>query len=145
MPVSIPAPLPAASAWSRQRRPLQRTALLAALLVGLLGAGLSRLASGVPRGEAPALKPREPIEQADRQLRRSGWQADGDPLIDSFDRELSGNDLSSLRSCSGTGVGFCRYLYRRGGEHLELITVPSADGSGLLHHWRQWSGSGSRP
>jgi hypothetical protein len=133
------------SAGNRQRHPLETTALLGALLVLLLGAGLSRLASGLPRGAAPQLTSREPIEQADRQLRRAGWQADGDPLIDNFDRELSGNELSSLRSCSGTGVGFCRYLYRRGSEHLELITVPSSEGSGRLHHWRLWSSSDARP
>lgn len=98
------------------------------------------LAAAAPRsspaqGPTPSLRQREPIEQADRGLQGAGWQPDGDALIDSLDRELSGNALTSLRSCSGTGVGFCRYGYRRGGERLEVITVPNRDGDGLVHHW----------
>ena len=82
------------------------------------------------------LQSRQPIESADRLLRSQGWRPDGEPQIESFDRELSGNGLSSLRSCAGTGAGFCRYDYRRGSAQLQVITVPSRDGDGLVHHWQ---------
>ena len=115
------------------RRPLQFSLLL-------LFSGLAALASNLGFADPPAdplsLSQSLPIERADRTLRDQGWQPDGDPSLDSFDRELSGNGLASLRSCSGTGAGFCRYDYRRGRQQLEVITVPSADGDGLVHHWQ---------
>ena len=113
-----------------------RPSLLLALLFGCLAALDSNLGIADPPADLPRLSPRQPIERADQHLRDQGWQPDGDPNLDSFDRELSGNGLASLRSCSGTGAGFCRYDYRRGRQQLEVITVPSADGDGLVHHWQ---------
>ena len=103
----------------------------------LLFTAVTMLLGGAGLKSDPALlKTGQQIESADALLRSQGWTADGAPYLDSFDRELSGNGLSSLRSCSGTGAGYCRYDYRRGREHLEVITVPSRDGDGLVHHWR---------
>lgn len=105
---------------------------------GLLLTALALLVAGASlQAEPVTLQTNQPIEHADRLLRGQGWQPDGDPQVDSFDRELSGNGLGSLRSCSGTGAGFCRYDYRRGSEQLQVITVPSRDGDGQVHHWQQ--------
>ena len=55
-----------------------------------------------------------------------------------METELSGLKLISLSSCSGTGVGFCRYDYRRGQQHLSIVTIPSDPGStsvGLVERW----------
>jgi hypothetical protein len=85
--------------------------------------------------EPPLLNKLEPIEAADARLRRQGWQPISEPPAESFDRELSGNSLSSLRACSGTGAGYCRYDYRRQGQRLEVITVPNRDGDGQVVRW----------
>jgi len=116
-----------------QSRP-ERQAIIRA---GLLVTALTLLVPDAAlQAEPVMLQTSQPIEAADGLLRSQGWMPDGDPDLDSFDRELSGNGLSSLRSCSGTGAGFCRYDYRRGRDHLEVITVPSRDGDGLVHHWQ---------
>jgi len=122
------------------RQPVRRSVLhsllpFSAFLSTLVGA-LALLAAAGPRAQPLHLLEQQSIEQADGQLQQQGWRADGEAHLDSFDRELSGNELSSLRSCSGTGAGFCRYDYRRGRQHLEVITVPGHDGDGLVHHWR---------
>lgn len=93
------------------------------------------MASARPQALPPSLHLQKPIEQADQSLLDQGWQPDGDPSVETLDRELAGNSLSSLRSCSGTGAGFCRYDYRRGQQRLVVITVPDPDGDGLVHHW----------
>lgn len=125
------------------RRPLQFSLLL------LLFGGLAALATNLGLADGPAEPPRlslnQPIERVDRTLRSQGWHADGDPDLASFDRELAANGLASLRSCSGTGAGFCRYDYRRGRQRLEVITVPSADGDGLVHHWQLRDGEADPP
>lgn len=113
-----------------------------ALGLGLAASGLSqppRPANTSPsseRGEAAAAEG-TPIEVLDAQLRQQGWQSDGDAGLDPLDRQLAGNNLSSLRSCSGTGAGFCRYDYRRGSHSLQLITVPGASGRGSVVRWIQ--------
>lgn len=104
-------------------------------LVMLAGTPRSAPAPAQAPAPAPSLRNREPIQQVDHLLRRAGWQPDGERQLDSLDRELSGNDLTSLRSCSGTGMGFCRYAYRRGRERLDVITIPNHNGDGLVHHW----------
>ena len=104
-------------------------------VAGLLVPLLALLLAAQTANTAPGLQKQESIERVDATLQRSGWSADGETAIDSLDRELSGNTLASLRSCSGTGVGFCRYQYRRGNQQLNVITVPNSDGDGLVHHW----------
>ncbi|MEY2644144.1 MAG: hypothetical protein RLZZ611_793 [Cyanobacteriota bacterium] len=122
-------------------RPFQAALLLLPGLVALAG----RFSLAAPPAPAPQISLRQPIEQADQRLRAQGWQPDGDPALESLDRELSGNSLTALRSCSGTGAGFCRYDYRRGSQQLEVITVPSADGDGLVHHWQLRSAAPAAP
>jgi hypothetical protein len=117
-------------------RPIRWVALLAGAMLSALG-----LIAAAPL----PLAANQRIERVDVQLRRQGWQPHGDPLVESLDRGLAGSDLSSLRSCSGTGAGFCRYDYRRGRQHLQVITVPGRDGDGLVHHWLLEDRPGRRP
>ena len=110
-----------------------RTSIVVA--AAALGFGvLLALTAPIPNG-GQLLRVREPIEAADARLRRLGWQPEQDPPAESFDRELSGNALSSLRACSGTGLGYCRYDYRRGRDRLQVITVPDSNGDGQVVRW----------
>jgi len=119
------------------------------LPIMLLLVCMATLGGSQGRADAPAealsIRERQPIEQVDQVLRAQGWRPDGDPALETYDRELSGNSLTALRSCSGTGAGFCRYDYRRGSQQLEVITVPSADGDGLVHHWQLRSAAPAAP
>jgi hypothetical protein len=114
------------------------------LLAIAAAGGLSALLASSGQAQPPAtlLTVREPIETADQRLQQQGWQPISTPPAESFDRELSGNGLISLRACSGTGMGYCRYDYRRGGEQLEVITVPSNDGDGQVVRWSLGSSGG---
>jgi hypothetical protein len=87
--------------------------------------------------QVPLLKPNQPILSADAQLKAQGWSPAGDPHLQAFERDLAGNRLTSLSGCSGTGAGFCRYDYRRGGRQLEVITVAGPQGSGLVLRWSE--------
>ena len=82
----------------------------------------------------PAVSPQEPISQVDARLIEAGWvvRADRAPLP--FERRLAHNNLASLGACSGTGMGFCRYDYQRGGQRFAVVTVPGPDGSGIVHN-----------
>ena len=102
-------------------------AALATLLVGSLGPARPQTAT--------LLQPREPIVAVDARLRRLGWKPVQEPPPLDFERQLSGNGLISLRSCSGTGEGFCRYDYRRGRQELQVITIPNAAGDGVVLRW----------
>ncbi|WP_398336825.1 hypothetical protein [Vulcanococcus sp.] len=107
--------------------------------VGVLVLLLTALAIPM-RGVQPQvllLKPNQPIVAADAQLRSQGWAPAGDATLQAFERELAGNRLTSLSGCSGTGAGFCRYDYRRGGQRLEVITVAGPDGNGLVLRWSE--------
>lgn len=64
------------------------------------------------------------IEKADSELIGLGWKPNPEatPMIE--ERQRSGVNLKSLSSCSGTGIGFCRFDYRKGEENLSIVTVP---------------------
>ena len=123
--------------------PRCRPLAIAAAIVGIAAAGgLPTLLASSGQAQPPAtlLTVWEPIETADHRLQQQGWQPISTPPAESFDRELSGNGLISLRACSGTGMGYCRYDYRRGQEQLEVLTVPSSDGDGQVVRWSLGSG-----
>ena len=90
---------------------------------------------GGAQAEPSVVVPRKPISQANARLLAEGWipKPDREPLP--FERERAGNNLASLSACSGTGMGFCRYDYRRGHEQLAVVTTPSATGDGVVHSW----------
>ena len=104
-----------------------------------LAAGLGALAfaqavrSGGETSPRPDLVESEPMTQADARLIAAGWapHPDREPLP--LDRKLAGNSLASLSACSGTGMGFCRYDYKRGSQTIAVITIPGAGGEGIVH------------
>ena len=79
----------------------------------------------------------QPIRMADASLLASGWLPKPDQATEVLNSESSGPTLPSLSSCSGTGVGFCRYDYARDRQRLSVVTVPSpsSDVSGLVQRW----------
>ena len=91
--------------------------------------------SGGDSAGAPALAVNEPIAVVNAHLLAAGWspRPEQEPLP--FERERAGNNLASLSSCSGTGLGFCRYDYQRGDRSLAVVTVPGSKGDGVVHSW----------
>lgn len=91
--------------------------------------------SGGDSAGAPELAVNEPIAVVNARLLAAGWspQPEQEPLP--FERTLSKNNLASLSACSVTGMGFCRYDYRRGHEQLAVVTAPGAGGDGVVHSW----------
>jgi hypothetical protein len=79
----------------------------------------------------------EAFRAADASLLASGWLPQPDQSIDGLELDSSGPTLSALSSCSGTGVGFCRYDYTRDLRRLSVVTVPSpsSDMSELVQRW----------
>jgi hypothetical protein len=107
---------------------------MVALLLGLLAIVLTGSQAALSADE-PSLLPQEPIEQADVRLRRQGWRPVPGLNPDPFERQLAGNRLASLSACSGTGMGFCRYDYKRGGKNLGVVTVPGPKAQGVVQSW----------
>ena len=105
-----------------------------------LAAGLGALAfaqavrsGGETSPRPPDLVESEPMTQADARLIAAGWAPDPDREPLPFERKLAGNSLASLSACSGTGLGFCRYDYKRGSQTIAVITIPGAGGEGIVH------------
>ena len=65
------------------------------------------------------------IQAADATLLASGWLPQPDQSMEGLEQDSSEPALPSLSSCSGTGVGFCRYDYARDRQRLSVVTVPS--------------------
>lgn len=106
-----------------------------ALAVGLATVLLSQAVRSGPDAPSspPLLEVQEPVTQVDARLLAAGWRPKPDRQPLPFERELAGNQLASLSSCSGTGMGFCRYDYQRGKQSLMVVTVPGASGAGVVH------------
>jgi hypothetical protein len=77
------------------------------------------------------------ILAADASLLASGWLPKPDPAMEAQELDPSRPALPALSSCSGTGVGFCRYDYARDRQRLSVVTAPSpsSDVSGLVQRW----------
>jgi hypothetical protein len=105
-------------------------ALLLTLLALLITGSRAALSA-----DGPTLVRQEPIVEADQRLRAQGWKPAPDLNPDPLERHLAGNQLSSLSACSGTGQGFCRYDYQRGGKNLGVVTVPGSGAQGLVQSW----------
>ncbi|QNI54604.1 hypothetical protein SynBIOSE41_02100 [Synechococcus sp. BIOS-E4-1] len=85
----------------------------------------------------PDLQAGQSILVVDQTLTSTGWNpAPVDPARN-FEQQLAGNQLSSLASCSGTGVGYCRYDYQRSNKRLVVVTVPASqpDEAGRVARW----------
>ena len=73
----------------------------------------------------PELQAGQSILDVDQTLTSTGWNPAPEGQVQTFEQKLAGNQLSSLASCSGTGVGYCRYDYQRSNKRLVVVTVPA--------------------
>ena len=89
----------------------------------------------------PDLQAGQSILVVDQTLTSTGWNPAPMGRVRSFEQKQAGNQLLSLASCSGTGVGYCRYDYKRSNKRLVVVTVPASqpDQAGRVARW--WSES----
>ena len=85
----------------------------------------------------PELQEGQSILVVDQTLTSTGWNPAPGEHVRAFDQKLAGNRLLSLASCSGTGVGYCRYDYQRSNKRLVVVTVPAnqPDQAGRVARW----------
>ena len=85
----------------------------------------------------PELQAGQSILVVDQTLTSTGWNPAPEGQARAFEQSLAGNRLSSLASCSGTGVGYCRYDYQRSDTRLVVVTVPASqpDQAGRVARW----------
>lgn len=114
------------------------TAAAVLLLGGLLNGGLSH---GQPRGSLPLTAGQSMLE-ADAVLISSGWRPAPQQQPLALDQQRAGVLLTSLSACSGTGLGFCRFDYRRNNRQLSVVTLPRSSSSealrsfgGVVNRW----------
>ena len=86
----------------------------------------------------PKLSARQTILEANRHLIANGWRPAPEKTPTPEERRLSSVALESLSSCSGTGVGFCRFDYRRDLQRLSVVTVPSEPGRPSVGRVDRW-------
>ena len=86
----------------------------------------------------PKLSARQTILEANRHLIANGWRPAPEKMPTPEERRLSSVALESLSSCSGTGVGFCRFDYRRDLQRLSVVTVPSEPGRPSVGRVDRW-------
>ena len=108
-----------------------RCVLLSLLLPGLMGG----MAFARPD---PQLNARQTILEANRHLIADGWQPAPEKTPTPEERRWSSVSLESLSACSGTGVGFCRFDYRRDLQRLSVVTVPSEPGRPSVGRVERW-------
>ena len=118
---------------------------LAAALFFAVEAALPKQADAAPEHTVaknlkhePKLSARQTILEANRHLIANGWRPAPEKTPTPEERRLASVTLESLSACSGTGVGFCRFDYRRDLQRLSVVTVPSDPGRpsvGLVDRW----------
>ena len=86
----------------------------------------------------PQLSPRQTILEANRHLLADGWQPSPEQKPSAEERRWAVVGLESLSACSGTGVGFCRFDYRRKNQRLSVVTVPSQPGRPSVGRVERW-------
>ena len=86
----------------------------------------------------PKLSARQTILEANRYLIANGWRPAPEKKPTPEERRLSSVALESLSACSGTGVGFCRFDYRRDLQRLSVVTVPSEPGRPSVGRVERW-------
>ena len=86
----------------------------------------------------PKLSARQTILEANRLLIADGWRPAPEKTPTPEERRLSSVALESLSTCSGTGVGFCRFDYRRDLQRLSVVTVPSEPGRPSVGRVIRW-------
>ena len=86
----------------------------------------------------PKLSARQTILEANRHLISNGWRPAPEKKPTPEERRLSSVALESLSFCSGMGVGFCRFDYRRDLQRLSVVTVPSEPGRPSVGRVDRW-------
>ena len=86
----------------------------------------------------PKLSARQTILEANRLLIADGWRPAPEKTPTPEERRLSSVALESLSTCSGTGVGYCRFDYRRDLQRLSVVTVPSDPGRPSVGRVDRW-------
>jgi len=86
----------------------------------------------------PKLSARQTILEANRLLIANGWRPASEQTPSPEERRLASVALESLSACSSTGVGFCRFDYRRDLQRLTVVTVPSEPGRPSVGRVDRW-------
>ena len=89
-------------------------------------------------GPEPQLSARQTILEANRHLIADGWRPAPEKKPTPEERRWASVALKSLSACSGTGVGFCRFDYRRDLQRLSVVTVPSEPGRPSVGRVERW-------
>ena len=110
---------------------MARCVVLSVLLRWLMGG------SAFARPE-PQLIARQTILEANRHLIADGWRPAPEKMPTPEERRWASVALESLSACCGTGVGFCRFDYRRGLQRLSVVTVPSQPGRLSVGRVERW-------
>ena len=80
----------------------------------------------------PILQIDQTILEAHAQLIEAGWTPAPTQTPSERERRWAGVTLESLSSCSGSGVGFCRFDYQRESQRLSVVTIPSRPGTASM-------------
>ena len=86
----------------------------------------------------PMLSAGQTILEANRHLIANGWRPAPEKTPTLEERRLASVALESLSACSSTGVGFCRFDYRRDLQRLSVVTVPSEPGRPSVGRVERW-------
>ena len=86
----------------------------------------------------PKLSAKQTILEANRHLIANGWRPAPEKTPTLEERRLASVALESLSACSSTGVGFCRFDYRRDLQRLSVVTVPSEPGRPSVGRVERW-------
>ncbi len=86
----------------------------------------------------PQLSASQTILEANRHLIADGWRPAPETKPTTEERRWASVALESLSACSGTGVGFCRFDYRRDLQRLSVVTVPSEPGLPSVGRVERW-------
>ena len=86
----------------------------------------------------PKLSARQTILEANRLLIADGWRPAPEKTPTPEERRLSSVALESLSTCSRTGLGYCRFDYRRDLQRLSVVTVPSDPGRPSVGRVDRW-------
>jgi len=108
-----------------------------ALLPKQSDAATAHTVAKTPKHE-PKLSARQTILEANLHLIANGWRPAPEKTPTAEERRLSSVALESLSSCSDTGVGFCRFDYRRDLQRLSVVTVPSEPGRPSVGRVDRW-------
>lgn len=120
--------------WQGQvQRGMGRQVAWFPLMLVLLGSSAPASADS-----AALLTQRQTILEAHRTLLAAGWQPAPAQQPSQQERLWSAVALPSLSTCSGTGIGFCRFDYRRKQQRLSVVTVPSNPGQPSVGRVERW-------